>query len=270
MGVEAASVDAGQFADERFRARRRAWWRRVWWIFPTLAVFEVAVCVGLGLLLQPEHMGFFWGFGLGLAAAIVMVLADSPPHHIERWRQGAEGEKATAKALRRLVADGWLLINDIDISMGNVDHVLVGPPGVFLLDSKNLHGVLSVSAGVLSVRWREDLADGYENRQLAPRMRNRACLLEAHLRRHGVTDPHVQPVVVLWGAFDQGSFLSGKVAWIRGSELARVLKNRPTRLSGIERQRLAAVLEQPWRAAPQRRETAAAQEPARTSRLHAS
>lgn len=128
MGVEATSVDAGKFADQRFRARRRAWWRRVWWIFPTLAVFEVAVCVGPGLLLQPEHMGFFWGLGLGLAAAMVMVLADSPPHHIERWRQGADGEKATARALQRVVADGWLLINDIDIGRGNVDHVLVGRP----------------------------------------------------------------------------------------------------------------------------------------------
>jgi hypothetical protein len=101
-----------------------------------------------------------------------LVLADSPPHHIERWRQGAEGEKATAKALQRLVADGWLLVNDIDIGRGNLDHVLIGPPGVFLLDSKKLHGVLSVSAGVLSIRWREDHADGYENRRLAPRMRN--------------------------------------------------------------------------------------------------
>lgn len=258
MGVEASSVDAGKFADERFRARRRAWRRRVWWIFPALAVFEVAVCVGLGLLLQPENMGFFWGLGLGLAAGMVMVLADSPPHHIERWRQGAEGEKATAKALRRLVADGWLLINDIDIGRGNVDHILVGPPGVFLLDSKHLHGVLSVSAGVLSVRWREDLADGYENRRLAARMRSLACLLETHLRRHGVEDQHVQPVVVLWGAFDQGSFLSGKVAWIRGSELARVLKNRPTRLSDNARQWVAEALEQPWLAAPQQRETTAA------------
>jgi hypothetical protein len=180
MGAEAASVDAGKFAEDRFRARRRAWWRRVWWIFPTLATLEVLACVGLGLLLQPDHLGFYSGFGFGIAIATVTALADSPPHHIERWRQGAEGEKATAKALRRPVADGWVLINDIDIGNGNVDHVLVGPPGVFLLDSKNLHGVLSVSAGVLSVRWREDPADGYENRQLAPRMRSLACVLETH------------------------------------------------------------------------------------------
>jgi hypothetical protein len=68
----------------------------------------------------------------------------------------------------------------------------------------------------------------------------------------------VQPVVVLWGAFDQRSFLSGKVAWIRGSELARVLQNRPSRLSDSEKQRLAAVLKEPWRVAPQQRETAVA------------
>jgi len=50
---------------------------------------------------------------------------------------------------------------------GNIDHLLIGPPGVFLLDSKNLSGLLSVKAGVLSVRWREDPDDGYENFRLA-------------------------------------------------------------------------------------------------------
>jgi len=56
------------------------------------------------------------------------------------WLPGAsvsaEGEKATAKALRGLVKSGWTLLNDVDWGRGNIDHVLVGPAGVFLLETK--------------------------------------------------------------------------------------------------------------------------------------
>src|SRR5215210_79841 len=97
MGRHVTSTEPGAFAEERFRARRRAWWRRIWWAFPLFAAFLIAISVGLGLLFTPAHLGFYWGLGLGLAFAMTIVLADSPPHHIERWRQGAEGEKATAK-----------------------------------------------------------------------------------------------------------------------------------------------------------------------------
>jgi Nuclease-related domain len=243
VAVSRASSTAGRFAEERFRARRRAWWRRVWWIFPTLAALEVAVCVGIGALVQPEHVPFYWGFGLGIAVTMVMTFADSPPNHIERWRQGFQGEKATAKVLRRFVAKGWVLINDIDTGRGNIDHILVGPPGVFLLESKNLHGLLTVERGVLSVRWREDPDDGYKNDRLTPRMDRLRHNLEAQLERDSAAGIQVQPVVVLWGNFEQRSIRSkGYVVWVRGNELADMLDRRPSQLSTDDVRRVASIL----------------------------
>ncbi len=161
--------------------------------------------------------------------------------------KGAEGEKATAKALRPLVRKGWTLVNDIDTGRGNIDHVLVGPPGVFLLESKNLNGALSVAAGVLSVRWREDPSDGYENRRLAPMMKNRAQDLEQRLQRQGV-EASVQPLVVLWGHFPQRSILnrSTGVAWVDGKQLRRVLQERPVRLGADERRRASHAVIACW------------------------
>src|SRR3954451_17974120 len=101
------------------------------------------------------HLEFFWGLGLGVSFAMVLVLADSPPPRIERWRQAAHGEKATAKALKPLIRKGWIVVHDIDTGRGNFDHILVGPAGVFLLETKNLSGRQSVDHGVLSVRWPE-------------------------------------------------------------------------------------------------------------------
>jgi hypothetical protein len=242
VAVEAAS-SAGEFAEERFRARRRAWWRRVWWVFPVLAAFEVAVAVGVGALVQPKHLAFYWGFGLGIAVAMVVILADSPPHHVERWRQGFQGEKATAKALRRLVAKGWVLVNDIDTGRGNIDHVIVGPPGVFLLESKNLHGLLVVERGTLSVRWREDPGDGYEIHSLTPLMARLARNLEVRLAREYAEAIQVQPVVVLWGNFRQRSMRSRDyVIWVRGKELAGLLGRQPPRLSSDQVRRVASIL----------------------------
>jgi hypothetical protein len=207
----------------------------------SLAAFEIAVCVGLGLLLQPQHLGFYWGLGIGVAIAAVGILADSPPHHIERWRQGAEGEKATAKALRKLVGSGWTVLHDIDVGRGNIDHVAVGPAGVFLIESKSLHGLLSVEKDVLFVRWREDPDEGYEIRYYGPRVRAAAAELARILGQHAGR-VWVQPLIVLWGSFDQRAVESRRVAWVRGADLADVLGARPIQLSEAEVARLAATI----------------------------
>jgi hypothetical protein len=67
--------------------------------------------------------------------------------------------------------------------------------------------------------------------QVAGHALSQARHVERMLRVHGCPIEHVQPVVALWGQFDQRSVLSGSVAWVRGSELARVLAARPPALS---------------------------------------
>jgi hypothetical protein len=58
------------------------------------------------------------------------------------WRRGARGERRTARALRKLVRQGWTVLHDLAIpgSRANGDHLLIGPPGRFLVDSKAWHG----------------------------------------------------------------------------------------------------------------------------------
>ena len=206
-----------------------------------IAALEIAVCVGVGLLLRPAHLDFFWGLGIGVAVAMVLLLADSPPHRIERWRQGAEGERATGKALRPLIRNGWAVVHDVQHRGGNFDHVLVGPAGVFLLETKNLRGNVAVKRGVLSVRWPEAPDDGYDNEHLARRARASAATLSGLLQGEGIRI-WVQPVVVLWGRFDQASIQSESVAWVAGKALTRVLRARPTALSAGDIGRVTAIL----------------------------
>lgn len=51
-------------------------------------------------------------------------------------RKGYEGELATAQLLGPLLAEGWQLFHDIPLPRGNIDHVLVGPGGVFAVETK--------------------------------------------------------------------------------------------------------------------------------------
>jgi hypothetical protein len=226
-----AIVRAGGFARERFKARRRAWRRRFWWAFPLLAVVPIAIELPIALVTHPTHQGFWIGIGIGAGAAAALLLFDSPPAHIERWRCGTDGEKSTARTLGPLLKDGWVLFNDIDTGRGNIDHVLVGPAGVFMLESKRLAGQLRVEAGTLIVRWHEDPDDGYENSSIAGRARAAAADLRSRIN---APDPGfwVQAVVVLWADFEQRSVKSGKVGWIRGDQLADVLAHRPSTYEG--------------------------------------
>ncbi len=63
------------------------------------------------------------------------------------WRRGARGERRTARQLRKLVRAGWTVLHDLAIpqSRANGDHLLIGPPGVFLVDSKAWHGHITMS-----------------------------------------------------------------------------------------------------------------------------
>jgi Nuclease-related domain len=58
------------------------------------------------------------------------------------WRRGARGERRTARHLHKLIRAGWTVLHDVAVpgSRANGNHLLIGPPGVFLVDSKAWHG----------------------------------------------------------------------------------------------------------------------------------
>jgi hypothetical protein len=58
------------------------------------------------------------------------------------WRRGARGERRTARHLHKLIRAGWTVLHDVAVpgSRANGDHLLIGPPRVFLIDTKAWHG----------------------------------------------------------------------------------------------------------------------------------
>ena len=83
----------------------------------------------------------------------------------ELFERGAEGEQATAEVLSQLPGEAWTVFHDLrwpGRRFANVDHVVVGPPGIFVIDSKNWSGSIAVRDNVLrqNGRGRETAVSG--------------------------------------------------------------------------------------------------------------
>jgi Nuclease-related domain len=59
-----------------------------------------------------------------------------------KWRQGTIGEHSVAATLARL-PDDYFIFNDVKARFGNLDHVVVGPTGLFAIETKNWRGVVT-------------------------------------------------------------------------------------------------------------------------------
>jgi hypothetical protein len=83
----------------------------------------------------------FLGSEIGLLAAIFVVLRYVLPL-VER---GAAGEEQVGTLLDRL-DKGWHAIHDASLGHGNVDHILIGPAGVFTVETKSHPGPVRVAS----------------------------------------------------------------------------------------------------------------------------
>jgi hypothetical protein len=64
---------------------------------------------------------------------------------VERRDRGAAGEEHVGGLLEQLSAGGWKVIHDATLGRGNVDHILIGPAGVFTVETKSHPGPVRVA-----------------------------------------------------------------------------------------------------------------------------
>lgn len=217
---------AGRSALRRAKVLRKEWMRRI-------RVFRYVL---LGLLAATWVLSAVvpdrWKYPLGLVGGALVALyafaRDSAPA-AERWVAGAEGERQTEDALRSLGREGWLIRHDLAAGAGNIDHVAIGPPGVFLLDSKNWAGVeVTVDErGVPAVHRRDSPATRWPRDRVPHQLRRAAAEHHDTLRALGTrTGVWVHPVAVIWAAFPARVVEAGGVAYVHGDELVEWLRNR--------------------------------------------
>src|SRR5512133_823535 len=190
--VRATVGRPGGSAQARWRRLRAAEWATWTRTLPwrVAAILGIGVSGGvLGRLLVPQ-LGLVVGALGAMAAGWGLRFRPSPD--ASAWRRGAAGERCTARLLGQLGRQGWAVLHDLAIpgSQVNLDHVVIGPGGVFVIDSKQYRGRLQLDpSGRL---W-------HGRYPLTPALR--AVEFEADQAAQVLADPQmVVPIVAVHGA----------------------------------------------------------------------
>jgi nuclease-like protein len=120
-----------------------AWTRSLAWRAPLVAA------AGLTAQVLAAQAGLPRAGLVGLAAAALVGwrLRFRPSEQARTWRRGAHGERHTARLLDRLTRDGYVVFHDLAVpgSLANVDHLVIGPSGLFVIDTKQWTGSIHQS-----------------------------------------------------------------------------------------------------------------------------
>jgi hypothetical protein len=77
----------------------------------------------------------------------LLLALKEPPAHERRWARGAGGEELVAEALDKHCRSEVVVLHDRAIagSRANIDHIAVGPSGVWVIDTKRYTGRIEVA-----------------------------------------------------------------------------------------------------------------------------
>ncbi len=197
-GVSGSLGSPGRSALAAYRRRRAtelaAWTRTLAWRAPL-----VAAAGALGQVLAAEaglpRAGLL---GLAVAALVGWRLRFRPSEQACTWQRGAAGERHTARLLRRLHRDGFVVFHDLAVpgnTSANVDHLVIGPTGVYVIDSKQWTGSVQQGGDGLAwhnhypldrsletVRWEAEMI----GRLLGTRIAALLCVHGAHVQGGGL------------------------------------------------------------------------------------
>jgi hypothetical protein len=144
--VRASVGRPGGSAQARWRRRRAAEWAAWTRTLPWRIAVILGIILGGGVL--GSQLAPRWGLFLGGLLALVTGwgLRFRPSPDAVAWRRGAAGERRTARLLDPLERHGWAVLHDLAVpgSRANIDHLVVGPGGVFVIDSKHYRGRLQL------------------------------------------------------------------------------------------------------------------------------
>jgi hypothetical protein len=130
-----------------------------------------------------------------------------------------EARGRTDALLRRLPEREWTVLADVDPRHG-VEHVLVGPSGVFAIASHKPEGAgARVRDGVLWLRHGRDARADRPGVAINRRALEAARALHREIRARTGRGPVVHPVVVLWCEFPQRVAESSRIAFVHGRDL---------------------------------------------------
>jgi hypothetical protein len=151
---------------------------------------------------------------------------------LRNLRQAMEGERAVGQFLERLREQGFQVFHDVVGTGFNVDHVLVGPAGVFTIETKTWSKPISGNAQ-LAFDGETIRAGEFEpDRNPVVQAKAQAGWLRAMLLESTGKKVDVRPVIVFPGWFVVNSTGSLRDLWVlEPKALPTFLNNEPIRMT---------------------------------------
>jgi hypothetical protein len=158
----------------------------------------------------------------GRLASIVKLMSDDPPS-TTAWRKGAEGERLLAAHLEHSLGDSAVTLHSrrVPHSKADIDHLVIAPSGVWIVDTKNYQG--RVEHRVLGSRRTPEhrlYVNGRDHTELVTGMDRQVHAVRTALAPLGLMVAPVHPALLFidsdWGLFGKPFEIHGvKVLWAK-------------------------------------------------------
>jgi hypothetical protein len=163
----------------------------------------------------------------------VILALSSDPQSTTAWAVGARGEEAVGRNLEALRAEGIAVLHDRRIpgSKANIDHIVISPAGVFVVDPKNYRG--KVEQRDIGGLFRTDLrlyVGGRDKTKLVKGMDRQVAAVRAALAQDAKwSDVPVTPVLLFmapenWSLLNFRPLRFGEIHVLWGKALGRLLR----------------------------------------------
>lgn len=201
----------------------------------------IIIAIGLVLLALPSTLQFLGATLILFGVSSTVAGLFPKPAGVDSWRIGAAGEEQIGQTLAMLEGDGFHVFHDRRRPGGrdNIDHIVVGPPGVIVIETKHY-------AGDVRVQGKELFLKGRRATTFVDQVERQAASL-----RTALSVEHVERVIcVVGGQF--GLFGSRTVAGIKlttQADLLAHIRALPVALDEREIARLARLIDSTLRPA---------------------
>lgn len=152
------------------------------------------------------------------------------------WELGAKGEHIVGRRLDKLKRRGWAVLHSVELRSGaDIDHVVIGPPGVFTINTKH-HRDARISVGD-HVVWVNGVQQPYirnskHEARNAERRLSQAC---------GMPVPVTAILAFVGAAALRSTSASSDVLVTRGEQIDRMLRSMPDVLTPPEQEHIFSV-----------------------------
>lgn len=178
--------------------------------------------------MKPSPVIYSIAAAMGIAYAAFRIWRNVPK--LRSLRQAMEGERAVGQFLESLRQHGFQVFHDVIGNGFNVDHVLIGPPGVFTVETKTWSKPVSGNAQVVFDGEALTIGSFAPDRDPIVQARAQAGWLKQLLLESTGRKFEVRPVIVFpgWFVANSGGF---RDLWVlEPKALPSFLQNEPARL----------------------------------------